>query len=66
MEAEMTDLLGAYEVVKKTKVFPECFWAVMVIANKDVIIETAAEVRRVEVSQLERAIDRGDVRLMDR
>jgi hypothetical protein len=62
MMAEMTSLLGAYEIVRKTKSFPVPFWAVMQDGDR-LLIETMDGVRWVEVKELERAIALEDVRL---
>lgn len=62
MMAEMTTLLGAYEVIRKTKTFPVPFWAVMQ-ADDRILIETEDGVRWVETKELEKAITMGDVRL---
>lgn len=62
MMAEMTSLLGAYEVVRKTKAFPVPFWAVMQDGDR-ILIETMEGVRWVDAKDLERAIALEDVKL---
>ena len=62
MMAEMTSLLGPYEVLRKTKTFPVPFWAVLHDEDR-ILIETMESVRWVEVKTLEAAIANGDVRL---
>lgn len=60
MDTTMT-LLGAYEVVRKTKTFPTGFWAVYQIGNM-ILIEVANDLARsVSLDDLMKAIERGDV-----
>jgi len=63
MMAEITNLLGAYEVIRKTPHFPVSFWAVLQDGERVLIEEMHDGVRWVTVKELERAIALEDVRL---
>lgn len=61
----ITSLLGAYEILRKTKTFPVPFWAVMQDEdeNRILIEEMGDGVRWVPTETLEACITNGDVRL---
>lgn len=63
MMAETTNLLGAYEVLRKTPHFPVSFWAVLQDDDRILIEISDDGVRWVDVKDLERAIALEDVRL---
>lgn len=63
MMADMASLLGAYDIVRKTKEFPVPFWAVLQDDEGHVLIETMDGVRWVDAGDLERAIALENVRL---
>jgi hypothetical protein len=57
--------LGAYEVVTKTCDFPVDFWAVRCVAGRILIESSEEESMWVSEDKIQRALERGYIRLVE-